>query len=141
MLDTKTKPVVKEYCKIQKHTQSLFENDGYSEELLNAGELADSLMTENAKEPFSKFIIPLFEQQEKHKVLLLTKSTCTKNLEKIESHKQTIISFSLNAPCVSKKWEMAPPVKERIQAARTLNQSGYDVRVRIDPMVPIEKWQ
>jgi spore photoproduct lyase len=141
MLDTKTKPVVKEYCKIQKHMQSLFENDENSRELLNAGELADSLMTENTKEPFSKFIVPLFEQQERHKVLLLTKSTYTKNLEKMKSHNQTIISFSLNAPVVSKKWEMAPPVRKRIHAAKTLSQCGYDVRVRIDPIVPIKGWE
>src|SRR3989304_5517965 len=126
---------------IQKHTQSLFENDGHFRELLNAGELADSLMTENAKEPFSKFIIPLFEQQERHKVLLLTKSACTKNLEKMKSHNQTIISFSLNAPVVSKKWEMAPPVKKRIHAAKTLSKRGYNVRVRIDPIVPIKGWE
>lgn len=141
MLDTRTKPVIKEYCKIQKHVQSLFENDGSSSELLNAGELADSLMTEHTEEPFSKFIIPLFEQQEKHKVLLLTKSTCIKNLEKISRHEQTIISFSLNAPGVSKKWEVAPPAKKRIQAARDLSQHGYNVRVRIDPVVPVENWQ
>ena len=140
MLDTKTKPVVKEYCKIQKHLQSFFENDGNSQELLNSGELADSLMTENTRTPFSKFIIPMFEQQEKHKVLLLTKATCTKNLEKMESHNQTIISFSLNAPVVSKKWEMAPPVKKRIQAATALYRLGYNVRVRIDPIVPIKGW-
>jgi spore photoproduct lyase len=141
MLDTKTKPVVKEYCKIQKHLQSFFESDGNSKELLNSGELADSLMTENTRTPFSKFIMPLFEQQERHKVLLLTKSTCTKNLEKMKRHNQTIISFSLNAPVVSKKWEMAPPVKKRIQAAKALNRCGYDVRVRIDPIVPIKGWE
>jgi len=140
MLDTKTKPVVKEYCKIQSHLQSFFENDETSQELLNSGELADSLMTENTRTPFSKFIVPLFEQQEKHKVLLLTKSACTKNLEKMKSHNQTIISFSLNAPIVSKKWEMAPPVKKRIQAAKNLYRRGYDVRVRIDPIVPIKRW-
>jgi spore photoproduct lyase len=141
MLDTKTKPVVKEYCKIEKHVKSFFENEDSSCELLNAGELADSLMTEGGSEPFSKFIIPIFEQQEKHKVLLLTKSTNTENLEKIENHKQTIISFSLNAPAVSKKWELAPPVKQRIQAASNLYRCGYDVRVRIDPLVPIEGWK
>ncbi len=141
MLDTKTKPVVKEYTKIREHTQSLFQNDSDSCELLNAGELADSLMTESGRDPFSKFIVPLFEQQERHKVLLLTKSTCTKNLERLESHNQTIISFSLNAPVVSKKWEMAPPTKKRIEAARKLVQCGYDVRVRIDPIVPVEGWE
>ena len=141
MLETKTKPVVKEYCKVQKHVQSLFESDGQSCELLNSGELADSLMTENGEEPFSKFIIPLFEQQNKHKVLLLTKSTCTKNLEKIKDHEQTIISFSLNSPVVSKKWEFAPSVRKRIQAAKVLNECGYDLRVRVDPIVPVQNWQ
>jgi len=141
MLDTRTKPVVKEYCKIKKHLQSFFENDGNSHELLNSGELADSLMTENTRMPFSKFIIPLFEQQERHKVLLLTKSTSTKNLERMKSHNQTILSFSLNAPVVSKKWEMAPSVKKRIQAAKTLDRLGYDVRIRIDPIVPIKGWE
>jgi spore photoproduct lyase len=140
-LETKTKPVVKDYCKVQSHIQSLFENDGKSRELLNTGELADSLMTEHTDRPFSKFIIPLFEKQEKHKVLLLTKSTVTKNLEKLESHNQTIVSFSLNAPSVSKTWEIAPPVKERIKAAKALSEQGYVVRLRVDPIVPIENWQ
>jgi len=140
-LNTKTKPVIKDYCKIQKHIQSFFETDGNSCELLNSGELADSLMTEQTAAPFSKFIVPLFEQQEKHKVLLLTKSTYTKNLEKMKDHDQTIVSFSLNAPLVSKTWEIAPPVKKRIRAAKTLVDYGYTVRVRIDPIVPIKKWQ
>jgi spore photoproduct lyase len=140
-LDTKTRPVIKDYCKIQAHLQSLFENDGNSSELLNSGELADSLMTEQTEKPFSNFIMPLFEQQDRHKLLLLTKSTYTKNLEKMKSHNQTIVSFSLNAPIVSKTWEVAPPVKKRIDAAKTLSKQGYIVRVRIDPIVPIQKWQ
>lgn len=141
MLETKTKPVVKDYCKIQKHIQSLFDADSNCNEMLNSGELADSLMTEAMEEPFSKFIIPLFEEQEKYDLLLLTKSTNTKNLEKIDLHKRTIVSFSLNAPIVSKRWEIAPPVKERIKAAKTLSEIGYKVRVRIDPIVPIDEWR
>ena len=31
--------------------------------------------------------------------------------------------------------------KERIEAARKLVQCGYDVRVRIDPIVPVEGWE
>src|SRR3972149_9967875 len=38
MLNTKTKPIVKEYCKIQKHLQSLFENEEPSRELLDCCE-------------------------------------------------------------------------------------------------------
>jgi spore photoproduct lyase len=98
-------------------------------------------MTEADSRPFSTFIVPMFEHQERHKVLLVTKSAYTKNLEKIEEHKQTIVSFSLNAQAVSEKWEMAPPIKMRIEAAYNLYRCGYAVRVRIDPIVPIENWR
>lgn len=141
LLDTKTKPVVKNYCKIQEHLESFIENDGQSREILNTGELADSLMTERTRRPFSKFIIPLFEEQESHKVLFVTKSTDIKNLTKIRNHAQVTVSFSLNAPSVARRWEKAPSVEKRIEAARTLNALNYETRIRIDPIVPIENWK
>jgi spore photoproduct lyase len=141
LLDTKTKPVVKDYCKIKQHVESFFKNDGQSAEVLNSGELADSLMTENAPEPFSKFIIPLFEEQEQHKVLFLTKSNNVKNLVRMKKHDQVIVSFSLNAPSVAERWERAPSILKRLEAAKTLSGQNYEVRVRIDPIVPFENWQ
>jgi len=141
LLDTKTKPVVKNYCKIQRHLESFFKNNGRSGEVLNAGELADSLMTENTDRPFSRFVIPIFEKQEKHKVLFLTKSTSINNLVRIKDHAQVIVSFSLNAPSVARKWERAPSVEKRLQAAKTLSELGYEIRIRIDPIVPIENWK
>lgn len=141
LLKTGTRPVVKDYRKIQNHLDSFFNNDGQSRELLNTGELADSLMAENTKKPFSKFIIPLFEECEHHKVLFLTKSTYIKNLMNIKNHSSVVVSFSLNAPLVARKWEKAPLIDERIQAARILNELNYEVRVRIDPIVPIKDWQ
>jgi len=56
LLRTKTDPIVKDYLKIQRHLQSFFENDGQSQEILNTGELADSLMSENSKKPFTKLL-------------------------------------------------------------------------------------
>lgn len=141
MVKTKTAPIRKDYEKIEEHVNCFLQNDGVSNELLNSGELADSLMTEHLAKPFSQFIMPLFEQQKKHKVLLCTKSTNVKNLLKVEKHKQTIVSFSLNAPTVSKKWEKAPSPFERIKAGKKLSEKGYVVRARIDPMVPIENWK
>jgi len=141
------KPVIKDYAKIEQHVKEFFdvETHGHASlppEILNTGEIADSLMWENGYKPFSKFIIPLFESQNKHKVLFLTKSTNIKNLLEIEPHNQTIISFSLNADKVAKKWEKkAPPVSKRIEAASKLAKTGYEIRVRIDPMVPISGWQ
>jgi len=141
LINTKTRPVVKDYCKIQRHLESLFRNDGQSREVLNTGELADSLMAESTHRPFSKFIVSLFEEQERHKVLFVTKSTAIKNLIEIRNQTQVIVSFSLNAPSVARRWEKAPSVEKRIEAAKILSDLGYEVRVRIDPVVPIENWQ
>jgi spore photoproduct lyase len=143
------KPVIKDYAKIELHVREFLNVETSASggtslppEILNTGEIADSLMWENGYKPFSKFIIPLFESQNKHKVLFLTKSTNVKNLLEIESHNQTIISFSLNADKVAKKWEKkAPPVLKRIEAASKLAKAGYEIRLRIDPMVPISGWQ
>ena len=132
-------PVIKDYGKIELHTKAFLE-EVKTPEILNTGEIADSLMHENSGEPFSKFIIPLFETQELHKVIFLTKSPNVKNLLEIEPHNQAIISFSLNAIPVAKRWEKAPPVLKRIEAAKKVYQAGYEVRVRIDPMVPIDNW-
>ena len=49
-------------------------------EILNTGEIADSLMHENVEMPFTKFIASIFETQKIHKILFLTKSSFVKNL-------------------------------------------------------------
>jgi spore photoproduct lyase len=135
------KPVIKDYAKIELHVRE-FLNSSSPPEILNTGELADSLMWENGHRPFSKFILPMFESQNKHKVLFLTKSTNIKHLLEIKPHNQAIISFSLNADKVAKKWEKkAPAVSKRIEAASKLSKAGYEIRVRIDPMVPMAGWQ
>ena len=52
------------------------------------------------------------------------------------------ISFTFNAFEVAKKWEKgAPEVKRRIEAAKKVFDAGYQTRIRIDPMVPIENWE
>jgi spore photoproduct lyase len=133
-------PVVKPYEKIELHTRAFLERVSVPE-ILNTGEIADSLMHEHAKLPFSKFIIPIFETQQRHKVLFLTKSSNVGNLLEIQPHNQVIISFSLNAVPVSDRWEKAPAVLQRIEAAKKVFDAGYEVRIRIDPMVPVENWR
>ena len=133
-------PVVKPYDKIRLHV-GRFLSEVKEPEILNTGEIADSLMNEHTSFSFTKFIIPIFEKQNLHKVLFLTKSSNVKNLLEIDSHKQTIVSFSLNAIPVAEKWEKAPHVLKRIHAAKKVYDAGYEVRIRIDPMVPIENWQ
>jgi len=138
---TKTKPVIKDYVKIKLHT-SRFLEEVETPEILNTGEIADSLMEEGLRKPFSKFIIPMFEGQNRHKILFVTKSDNIKHLLEISPHNQAIVSFSLNADEVAKKWEKgAPSVERRIEAGRKLSQAGYEVRIRIDPMVPVPDWK
>jgi len=135
------KPAYKDLEKVKLHTETFLQGVE-TPEILNTGEIADSLMGENGDCPFSKFIVSLFEKQNRHKVLFVTKSTNVKNLLGIASPRQVIVSFSLNAKPVAEKWEKrAPSVERRIEAAKKLSEAGYEVRIRIDPMVPIEKWR
>jgi spore photoproduct lyase len=135
------KPVIKDLQKVMLHTQT-FLDEVKEPEILNTGEIADSLMYENVKSPFSKLIIPLFEGQKKHKVLFVTKSNNVKNLLEISPHTQVIISFSLNAIPIAELWEKrAPKVIDRIEAGKQLLDAGYEVRIRIDPMVPVDNWE
>lgn len=138
---TGTRPVFKDLDKVELHVRWFLE-EASNPEILNTGEIADSLMGEGLSNPFSKFIISLFETQNKHKVLFVTKSDNIKHLLEINPHNQVVISFSLNADEVAKRWEKgAPSVNRRIEAGRKLSQAGYEVRVRIDPMVPISDWK
>ena len=141
-LPKKTKPMVKDFPRIESHVDTFLKTVNDNNEVLNTGELADSLMCENSKRSFSKFIIPFFEKQRKHKVLFLTKSCNIKNILEIEPHDQVVVSFSLNAEAVSKKWEKyAPSVKDRIEAAAKIYKAGYETRIRIDPIIPILDWE
>jgi spore photoproduct lyase len=138
----KSKPSVKSYDKIEQHVRTFLDNVDGSGELLNTGELADSLMNERNGVPFSRFIIPLFQEQKVHKVLFVTKSNYIKNLLDINGQDKTVISFSMNADEVARRFEKgAPPVMERIEAAVQLSKVGYEVRIRIDPMVPVQNWR
>jgi len=64
-----TKPAFKPLEKIRNHVET-FLGEVKIPEVLNTGEIADSLMGEQGDCPFSKFIISFFEGQNRHKVLL-----------------------------------------------------------------------
>jgi len=139
--DKGTQPAYKDREKIKLHVDA-FLDIVHPKEVLNTGEIADSLMSEKRDNPFSKFIIPLFEGQKRHKVLFLTKSNWVENFLEIEKHDQVIMSFSLNAESVVREWEhRTSSVMERIEAAKNVSDAGYETRIRIDPMVPVLDWE
>jgi spore photoproduct lyase len=56
--------------------------------------------------------------------------------------KQTIASFSINATAISQRWEKKAALPmQRIEAAKTLIETGYEVRLRIDPIIPVDDWK
>jgi len=126
---------------ILKALDEAFKDETLEPSIFNSGELADSLMNVEIMEK----IADKFEEQNKHKLLLLTKGV--HNLSKIDflvkkPRKQTIFSTSLNCNEVWKKWEHLTPSPEmRIEIAKRVMEAGYEVRIRIDPIFPIEHWK
>jgi spore photoproduct lyase len=48
----------------------------------------------------------------------------------------------MNAPSVPRQFEIgAPSFERRLQAAQRVQAAGYPVRVRLDPIVPVEGWR
>jgi spore photoproduct lyase len=134
-------PYLKDKKKIINHIQEYFEAEK-NPSVLNSGELADSLVFEGNGFSLVNDILPLFKKQNRHKLLILTKSARIKGLLDSESQKNTIVSFSVNALPVSKRWEKkAPSPMYRVKAAKKLADAGYKVRLRIDPMVPVNNWK
>lgn len=130
-----------QYVKTETVLQALDEafNEIQTPAIFNAGELSDALMNPEMMAP----IVDKFEEQNKHKVYLLTK-LAERNIGflLVRPRTQVICGWSINAPAVAELWESAAPrPKERIQAARRISENGYDVRIRIDPIFPIENWK
>lgn len=144
------KPNIKSFENTKEHLKTFLLANGNHSEILNAGELSDSLLAEkpeNVEPPFSKFIIDVlstYDTKANHRVLFLTKDTKVDNLIKLSEggRKRIVMSFSLNADIVARRWERkAPSVNSRIKAARKVWEAGYKTRVRIDPIVPVEGWK
>jgi spore photoproduct lyase len=134
--------IFKDRARIEKDIRAFLKAD-LPPEIIDTGELSDSLMDEGSREslPFSEWLMQFFDGT-KHKVMFLTKST---NIEQFLNHhwqKNAILAWSINAPKVSERWEMyAPTALQRLAAAQKVADAGYEVRLRIDPMVPIEDWK
>jgi len=129
----------KDRVKVEKAVMAFLRLD-IPPEILNSGELCDSLMSET-KVPFSKWIMGFFKGS-RHKVVFLSKGTQVKHFLENDWQKNAILSWSLNAEKVASRWEhLAPNPLDRISAAEEVFNAGYETRIRIDPMVSVEGWR
>jgi len=110
--------------------------------VLNLGELGDPLAVDDVT-GLSEQLVPFMPAHAPHtKLLFLTKSDCVRNLLDVEHDGQTIVSFSLNT---DKVWQYlehrTPSPTDRLKAARKVQDAGYEVRLRIDPVVRYSTWE
>jgi len=112
--------------------------------MLIVGELQDGLAFDSAyasvtRKPLTHHLIPLFAAQNRHRLIFLTKSTLIKHALKLEPTPQVVFSWSVNAEYVGKRWEQGAPLpSRRFSAAAKMQEAGWPIRLRLDPMIPYD---
>jgi spore photoproduct lyase len=110
--------------------------------VLNLGELGDPLAVDDVTGLSEKLVPFMPAHAPSTKLLFLTKSDCIRNLLEVKHGGQTIISFSVNT---DKVWQYlehrTPSPVDRLKAARKVQEAGYEVRLRIDPVVRYSTWK
>lgn len=120
---------VDEFLKLEKPT------------VLHTGEVSDSLAVPGSEKIMAK-LVQKFGQQDKHTLLLLTKSDNIEELLGLQHNRMTVIGFSINPPAVARRFEKgAATTEKRLRAARRCIKAGYKVMVRVDPMIPVKGWK
>jgi len=110
--------------------------------VLNLGELCDPLAVENVT-GFSEELIPFVaEETYKTKLLFLTKSDNVDSLLNLEHRGRSIMSFSINTDKVYQQLEHRTASPEaRLMAAKKVQHAGYEIRLRIDPVILYSTWK
>lgn len=110
--------------------------------VLNLGELGDPLAVDYIT-GFAKQIIPFMpEYAPRTRLLFLTKSNCVDDILNLDHGGQSIISFSVNTDIVFQQLEHRTASPEsRLAAAAKVQKAGYEVRLRIDPVIFYSTWQ
>lgn len=115
---------------------------------------SDSLLYEGVTGHVRR-LAPLFANStlnpRRNKLILLTKSANTHYLADVapDHRRQIVVSFSLNPEAAADAWEgkwddgvrITPTIARRLEAAKLAQELGYEVRVRIDPILTIPNWQ
>ncbi len=116
---------------------------------------SDSLLYEGVT-PHVRNLAPLFGSQQHNpqgnKLVLLTKTANTYYLEDVapEHRGNVVVSFSLNPEPVADLWEgkwpdtgerITPSIQTRLEAARYAQGLGFEVRVRVDPILTPDGWE
>ena len=107
---------------------------------IGTGELGDSLALDHVTGR-SPELISYFAGHPNALLELKTKTVNIKNILAHEPQSNIVIAWSLNSEIMAHEEEIgAPPVHDRIQAARLVSQAGYRVGFHFDPIIFYEGW-
>lgn len=145
-LTFRTNPVSTHFVNYEKMFRDIiaFDNTAIPDTLrvLNLGELCDPLAIEDIT-GFAERLIPFAaEHTRKTRLLFLTKGDKVNSLLNLPHGQKTIMSFSVNTDKIYRHLEHRTATPEnRLLAARRLQEAGYEVRLRIDPIILYQGWQ
>ena len=136
-------PFIRMYADYEKIKRQLARKLNRSNDyvIFNSGELADSLALDHLTRAGREFI-PWFGKSGNGYLYMLTKSDNVDDILDLNHNGHTVIAWSMNNDAVSRKFEIgAPTFKRRLTAAKKVQEAGYPLRMRLDPIVPIDGWQ
>ena len=110
--------------------------------VLNLGELGDPLAVHYIT-GFAKQVIPFMPKHApRTQLLFLTKSDCVDEILELNHGGRSIVSFSVNTDKVFEQLEHRTASPEsRLAAAEKVQEAGYEVRLRIDPVILYSTWE
>lgn len=145
-LTFRTQPVSTHFINYEKMYDEIIKFDGSkipnSLRVLNLGELGDPLAVDHIT-GFASRIIPFMpEQAPRTRLLFLTKSDCVEDILHLNHGGQSIISFSVNTDAVFQQFEhRTASLEARLTASAKAQKAGYEVRLRIDPIIFYSTWE
>ena len=105
------------------------------------GKLQDGLALDPLTD-YSRELVPFFAEHRYARMTLLTKSDSVDNLLGLDHQGHSILSWSVNPPEITEKFESrTPPIVARISAMQRCAEVGYPVRAVVMPIIPITDWQ
>ncbi len=109
--------------------------------VLHTGEVSDSLAVPGSERTMGE-LVKLFGMQDRHTLLILTKSDNIESLLDLPHNGRTVIGFSINPPKIASRFEIgAASTDQRLRAAERCIDARYRVMVRVDPMIPAVGWR
>ncbi len=105
------------------------------------GKLQDGLALDPLTN-YSRELVPFFAEHHYARMTLLTKSDSVDNLLGLDHQGHCILSWSVNPPEITERFESrTPSIEARISAMQRCAEAGYPVRVVVMPIIPVADWQ